>query len=163
MVDSSANEPLRRQLASELVTFMKGEIGSNVFDDRLDEIWRQAGQDRYLGDLCQALWASLYDDFKNHFIRVNDEGWQALKRHQAFLHTDGSFAWPRRKGKWPFFSRLPAAPTPFAPFAGEEHWRANCHVLEPYGLPVNAPVYRGRPPGPVRRGWDLSWPRKTSG
>jgi hypothetical protein len=124
----------RLALRDALVRYMTGEIKSFEFDDTVSPLAdAKAPGDGGLRQIARALWM-MYDDLIDHPISVLPEGWDALRRTLAFLQTDIDDVGGGRCPAWPF--------------ASEEEWRRNAHLLNGITLPPYDAAVHGRPANP---------------
>ncbi len=74
----------RGELLDALVSYMRGEIKSDEFDEKRAALLTE---DKSAHAIADTLWHA-YDDLVNHPISVTEECWHMLQRYAAFLRTD---------------------------------------------------------------------------
>ena len=82
----------RDRLALLLSDFMEEKIGSFALDKGLDDLLES--KDSAVRELAGQLWF-FYDDFADHTIIIDRDGWNWLQRWLLFLKTDEAKPWPQ--------------------------------------------------------------------
>jgi hypothetical protein len=79
------NRAERDRLADAVVAFMKGDIRSEAFSEIVAGV--SCETDPSLASVRRHLWL-FWDDFIDHPLGTNEDGWDFLRRTVAFLKTD---------------------------------------------------------------------------
>lgn len=128
----------RNDLRSALVRYMTGAIRSLDFDDLISGYFNERSTpDHSVRQIARSL-SYTYDDFVDHSISVNPEGWTVLRRVIAFLSTN---------------LEMTASPEPDAwPFCDKNEWLQNARLLDEVEVPQYDPAIHRRDSHPWCRG-----------
>lgn len=118
---------LREKLAAALAAYLRGEMLSDALDAVVWDVHDAPTADREVREIALAIW-SVYDDFVDHPVCVNEQEWQALRRYLAFLKA-----------------RVPLrADADYRPFPSRAAWPEHEGLLDEFRLPPYDPIEHGR-------------------
>jgi hypothetical protein len=100
MIDRHARDAMSEAVQS----FMDQRIGSDKFDDTLNQI-TSTTQDGSVRAVKDALW-SFYSDTEDHKIRLTKQGWDLLNRLRLALASDVEAEWYRTGRRWNIYRTI---------------------------------------------------------